>query len=362
MKHLVFTVTNDLTYDQRMDRICSTLTENGFQCTLIGRERKNSIPLESKTFEQVRLSCWFDKGKLFYLEFNFRLLMFLLRNRYDIYCAIDLDSVLPIYFNALVKRKKWVYDAHEFFTEMEEIVTRPFIRRIWVGIENFVMHRVKYAYTISNGYANLFRIRYGVNFKVIRNVPRFKPHNHAAETLDRYIIYQGALNVGRGLEESIAAMKKIEGCTLKICGDGPIKPPLMKLVEELNLKDRIEFLGALKPEDLRQQTERAWIGLTLFSDKGLHHQHSLANRFFDYLHAGIPQIAMNYPEYASFNNEFGIAILIDQLNADSVASALNSLVYDSVHYNRLRESTSFAAASNCWENESKKLVQFYQEL
>lgn len=362
MKHLVFTVTNDLTYDQRMDRICSALAENGFRCTLVGRKQKKSISLESKNYEQIRLNCRFEKGKLFYFEYNFRLLIFLLTHRFDIYCAIDLDSILPVYLIASSKKKPWVYDAHEFFSEMQEIVTRPIIHRLWLGLEKFIMKQVKHAYTISKGYARLFKERYGVDFEVIRNVPKFKICSHVEQTSDRFIIYQGVLNVGRGLEESIAAMQQIEGCTYRIYGEGPNKSALITLTNKLDLTDRVKFMGALKPEDLRQQTEQAWIGLTLFSDQGLHHHYSLANRFFDYLHAGIPQIAMNYPEYARFNYEYGIAVLIDAITPDSIAFAINSLMFDSVFYDRLKESTSFAATSNCWENESQKLIQFYTKL
>ena len=70
MKHLLFTVTNELNYDQRMIRICSSLSMNGYLVTLIGRENNNSPKLTQQTFQQKRLFCFFNKGKWFYIEYK----------------------------------------------------------------------------------------------------------------------------------------------------------------------------------------------------------------------------------------------------------------------------------------------------
>lgn len=361
MKRLVFTVTNDLSYDQRMKRICGTLAANGYTCELIGRKRSNSAPLQEESFEQTRLRCIFEKGKLFYLEYNFRLFWYLLFTKFDVICAVDLDSILPAYIVAKIRGKRLVYDAHEYFTEMQEIISRPFVHRLWAGLERFMMRRIKHAYTISHGYAKLFNDRYGKTFEVIRNVPARQPLAQATKS-DPFIIYQGALNVGRGLEESISAMKLLDQTTLKIYGDGPKRSDLEHLAQGLQLNGHIQFKGSIEPSKLPAITRRAWCGLTLFSDQGLHHKYSLANRFFDYIHAGIPQIAIDFPEYRAFNDEYEVAVLIDDLSPQGIAQAVNNLYYDQVHYDRLRDNCARAQAENCWEKESIKLLQFYRSL
>lgn len=361
MKRIVFTVTNDLSFDQRMDRICGTLADNGFRCKLVGRKRRLSLPLTPTNYKQVRIPCFFERGKLFYLEYNFKLFWYLLFQRADIYCAIDLDTILPALLCSKIRRKPLVYDAHEFFTEMEEIVSRPVIHRLWRTLERFAMKYVKHAYTISEGYAAMYKERYGIDFKVIRNVPYKQVHTlpHCAE---RSVIYQGSLNVGRGIEEAILAMPGLEGIKLVIYGDGPNAPRLRSLAKSLNLNGQIEFRGAVRPDELRKQTCQAWLGLTLFSETGLHHRHSLANRFFDYLNAGIPQIAMNYPEYQAFNRQYEVAVLIDDLRPEVIAEAVKKVYFDPVHYERMKENCSLAKSQHCWEKECHKLLAFYRSL
>ena len=140
MQSIVFTVTNEISYDQRMQRICSSLSAEGYRVTIIGVKRSASPaipipPLYGKAYEQKRIQCFFLKGPLFYIEFNIRLTLLLLWLSYDYVCAIDLDTVLAVLASTTIKRKKRVYDAHEFFTEMKEVRTRPLISAIWRTIE-----------------------------------------------------------------------------------------------------------------------------------------------------------------------------------------------------------------------------------
>src|ERR1700694_5474179 len=146
---IYFTVTNDLTYDQRMIRICTSLASAGYSVKLVGRKSKDSISFIEQPFQQKRINCLFEKGKLFYAEYNIRLFFYLLFNRMNCICAIDLDTILPCYFISKIKRIKKVYDAHELFCEMKEIVTRPAIYKVWKKIEKFTVPKFKNGYTVN---------------------------------------------------------------------------------------------------------------------------------------------------------------------------------------------------------------------
>src|SRR5258705_4748427 len=193
MKRLVFTVTNDLNTDQRMIRICTSLSLAGYHVTLVGRKQKSSLHLPSREFRQKRLSCFFEKGKLFYIEYNLRLFFFLLFNKTELVCAIDLDTILSCYYISKLKRIKRVYDAHELFCEMKEIVTRPAIYKVWKKIERSTVPKFKYGYTVNQFIADEFRKMYGNNYEVIRNMPPLKEFT-IPEKPEKYIFFQGAVN------------------------------------------------------------------------------------------------------------------------------------------------------------------------
>lgn len=361
MVRIASLVTNDLHQDQRMNRICTALVQNGYDVTLIGRKRKSSETLEKKTFHRLRLNCFFERSVLFYGEYNIRLFLHLLFNKYDIINANDLDTILPAIWVAKIKGCKVVYDAHEYFTEQEEIVNRPRLKSFWKSIERYTLPKVDAAYTVSKGYATLFQDEYKIRFDVVRNATVLQEPLQNIDRSTPYILYQGAVNYGRGLEQIIQAMKDID-CNLYICGDGDILPELKKMTTDLSLTDKVKFLGFIQPEKLRDFTYGATIGLTLFAKDGLSHWHSLANRFFDYMHAQIPQIAMNYPEYADFNKQHEVAVLINDIKPQNISNAINKLLSDQELYQKLSKNAGVARKTANWQAQEKVLLGVYQNV
>lgn len=356
-KQLVFTVTNDLSYDQRMIRICTSLSEAGFGVLLVGRTQKTSVPLTARPFRQKRLSCFFHKGKGFYLEYNIRLFFFLITKKIDTICAIDLDTILPCLGVSVLKRIPRVYDAHELFCEMKEVVTRPWVYRFWKRIERLALPRFRRGYTVNQPIADAFKEMYGVDYGVIRNVPVWQPLSVPAKP-ERYILYQGTVNEGRSFETLIPAMKQVEA-QLIICGDGNFMEEARRLVADHGLENRVIFKGRILPQELRDYTVNAWMGVTLFENKGLNNYYSLANRFFDYMQAGIPQLGVDYPVYREINNQYPIAVLINDLSPDSIAAGINRLLKDEVLYKELQQNCLAARTIFNWQQEEKKLIDFY---
>lgn len=359
-KKIVFTVTTDLVFDQRMIRICTSLANAGYHITLVGRKLRTSLPLSTQPFEQKRLFCLFEKGKMFYAEYNIRLFIYLLFKKIDCIGAIDLDTILPCYFISGIKKIKRVYDAHELFCEMKEIVTRPVIYKTWKKIEKYAVPKFKNGYTVNKPIADEFKKMYGVNYDVIRNIALLRDLTQV-EKGEKYILYQGAVNEGRSFETLIPAMKNVN-CKLLICGDGNFMNQARKLVAVNNLQDKVIFKGKIKPDELRNITQQAYIGLTLFDDKGLSNYYSLANRFFDYLHAGIPQLCVNYPVYKEINNKYHIAVLTDDISEKNIAVLLNNLLANEVEYKVLQQNCLTARKELNWQEEEKKLIVFYKNI
>jgi glycosyltransferase involved in cell wall biosynthesis len=366
-KHIILTVTNDLNYDQRMLRICTSLHNAGYNITLIGRsatavEPKTAKPLLQNPYNQKRLKCWFAKGKSFYIEYNIRLFLYLLFTRKaDAYCAIDLDTIAPVYYISKIKNAIRVYDAHELFCEMEEIVRRPIIYKIWKSIEQKFVPKFTNGYTIGGMYAKEFHRMYKVNYSIVRNATILQQYNNNIIAEKKYILYQGAVNEGRSFETLIPAMLQVNA-TLIICGNGNRFQTVKNLIAQHQLQDKVLLKGYIEPNKLKEYTQNALIGITLFSDTGKSNYLSLANRFFDYMHAGVPQIAMAYPEYSIINTEFEIAVLLENVETQTIANALNKLLNDHQLHAKMANNTLLCKQKYCWQQEEKTLINFYNNI
>ena len=343
-----------------MQRICSTLADAGYDVLLVGRKLKTSLPLSKANYRQQRLKCWFNKGKLFYGEFNIRLFFFLLFKKMDCICAIDLDTILPCYYISKLKGVKRVYDAHEYFSQLDEVISRPNIYRFWKKIEKNMIPQFKNGYTVCDSLAEEFKKNYNANYNVVRNVPLLTDSNEQARTED-IILYQGAVNKGRGLDKLALAMKKVNA-KLWICGNGNFMDEMRSLVRANDLSENVIFFGMLPPGELKKRTAQAYIAVNPFERAGLNQYLSLSNKFFDYIHAGIPQVTMNYPEYKKINDQFKIAELIDGLDPETIANAINKILNDKDLYLQRKQNCLAAKQEMNWQNEKDKLLDFYKAL
>lgn len=360
VKRILFTVTNDLNFDQRMQRICGSLADAGYDVILIGRKLKTSLPLQKKNFKQIRLQCWFNKGKLFYAEFNIRLFFFLLFKKTDCICAIDLDTILPCYYVSKLKGVKRIYDAHEYFSQLDEVVSRPGIYKFWHGIEKRMIPKFKDGYTVCESLQEEFSKNYGAKYTVIRNMPLLKDTNDNTP-IEKVILYQGAVNKGRGLDKLVLAMKNVDA-PLWVCGDGNFMNEMKAVVQKNKLSDKVIFFGMLQPEELKKKTAQAYIAINPFERTGLNQYLSLSNKFFDYIHAAVPQVAMNYPEYKRINDQYKVAELIDDLEPSSIAGVINKIISDKELYLQLKQNCIVARQNLNWQKEKEKLINFYQQL
>lgn len=360
---IVFTVTTDLTYDQRMQRICHSLSQAGFDILLVGRRKKQSIPLIATSYQQKRLHCFFEKGKLFYIEYNIRLFFFLLSCPTQIISSIDLDTLLPCLLISKLRHKKCVYDAHEYFSEVPEVVNRPLTKKIWEGIAAFCIPRVDAAYTVSASLKKVFSKRYDTSFELVRNITvgnaiiplRKKQH-------PPILFYQGALNEGRGLEILLQIMTKLENVELWIAGEGDLSDSLKDQSNKLGVNHKVKFLGYVLPSQLKAITLKATIGLNLLANKGLSYYYSLANKTFDYIHAGLPAIHPNFPEYQQLNTQYSIGLLVDDLKEETLLKVISTLINDKELYIQLQQNCLKAARELTWQVEEKRLIDLYQNL
>ena len=358
-QQIIFTVTNDLTTDQRMQRICTTLQKAGYKVTLVGRLRPHSIALPNLLFNQHRIKCRFEHGPLFYLEYNLKLFIFLLFAKCTIISAVDADTILPCTLAAKMRGKKLVFDAHEYFTEVPELYNRIFIKKIWQTMLKTCIPMMNSCYTVGPKLAEIFTNLYGKKFDVIYNMPIKKMAQQSGDKKN-IILYQGDLNIGRGIEQTILAMQNIQA-ELWIVGDGLLKEQIEILIAKNNLSNKVKMLGKVTPDKLHDITQQAKIGINLLSNSSLSYRYSIANKFFDYVQAGLPSVCANFEEYKNLNKQYEVAVLCDE-NVVNIQAAIEHLLTDVLYYQNLVDNCKQAANQWHWETQEKLLISIYNNV
>ena len=361
MKHIVFTVTNDLIHDQRMQRICNTLHNAGYLVTLVGRKLSGSAQLTEQSFNQVRLNCTFRKGPLFYIEFQVRLFFWLCSHRFHIISAVDDDTLLPCTLISIVRQVPLVFDAHEYFTEVPEVHNRYFVKKVWQHLENTCVPQVSLCYTVSHSLAQIFSAVHRTPFHVLYNVP-VSATLQSTELLAEPIrlVYQGDLNPGRGIETAIHAVAQLNA-ELIVIGDGPLRSKLEQLVRLKQVQHKVNFLGYLPFHEMQRVTASCHLGLNLLSAEGLSYYYSLSNKFFNYIHAGIPQLCADFPEYRRIAKQYEVGMLIRNTEEELVR-AVGHITNNPLYYRHLQLQCLAAKAEFNWEKSSSQLIDWYSHV
>lgn len=364
-------VINNIETDQRLDKVCNSLLKFGYEVELMGTTIKGK-PTLNKEYKTSFIPMKNEVGFKSYAEFNLKLFVALLfkAKKNTILLANDLDSLLPFYLVSKIKNLPLVFDSHEIYSELPSLSNRPNTKKFWKTLERILLPRVKNFYTVSNGYANWFKNEYGSNPEIIRNVPHLQKLNDKENLIffklpqvpenHKIVLYQGALNMSRGLEFMIEAMLYVENCVFWIAGDGPKRDDLKKLVDEYNLNHKVFFLGNVPPKILKTITPLAEVGISLEQDLGISYKYALPNKIFDYFQAKVPILSTYLPEIKSTIEHYKAGRIIKKHDAKHIAEELNMLLKEGKksYYENLK-----IAAKECsWENEEPKLKAIFDQI
>ncbi|MCC6413323.1 MAG: glycosyltransferase, partial [Saprospiraceae bacterium] len=173
----------------------------------------------------------------------------------------------------------------------------------------------------------------------------------------RMLLYQGALNAGRGIEALLEAMTRLEGVQLWLAGEGDLSEALRQRARELGLfEDKVRFLGFVKPAALKAITDQAWLGLNLLENTGLSYYYSLANKFFDNVQARVPVLTMDFPEYRALNTQHEVAVLLPEASPEAIVAAVQRLMNDAEAYLAMQKEAEKAAEIWVWEKDKQVLL------
>lgn len=368
---VVMAVTNDLVTDQRVQKMCSYLLENGLEVRCIGIQRPQSQPFSATSMYTHRFRMRLLKGFGFYAEYTLRLLGWLCRHRADLYVANDLDTLLPMYLVSRWRGKPLVYDSHELFLGVPELKHRPWVRAVWKRIESYVFPRLRYAITVNESIAAIYQRQYGLRPVVVRNLPArrtaFEPLSRqqlGIPLAQKVILMQGrGINVQRGAEELLMAMHPqygLHNVVLYFIGGGDVWMQLKKMVHEMGLQHKVFILEAIPYQQLMHYTAQCDLGVSLDKPLSMNYRYSLPNKLFDYLAAGKPVLASALPEVQKIVEGYDVGRCIQSWDPAHIAEQIRHMLSDANQLQQWQHNALKAAQHLCWENEKTMLDQVYE--
>jgi glycosyltransferase involved in cell wall biosynthesis len=325
--------------------------------------------MPDRPYQVNRMRLLWEKGPVFYAEYNIRLFFLLLFQKSHLLISNDLDTLLPNFLIHRLKGVTLVFDSHEYFTETPEVIHRPFVKNFWKKLERFILPRLKYCITVNESIAGLFRQEYGIEFSVVRNIPvrslNISQNSRSSLGLpedQKIVLLQGAgINIQRGAEELVESMQYLQNVMLLIIGGGDVLPHLKKLTGQLGLERKVLFIPKQTPERLFDYTRLADIGVTLDKDTNINYRFSLPNKLFDYIHAGLPILASPLPEIRKIIEKYDIGEFIESHAPDQIASRIRYMLDDDSRITNWKLNLKKAAEELNWEQEKLFLEQILQK-
>lgn len=370
MKNILFCVSSDVVTDQRVLRHSSTLIKNGFQVTVIGRKTAKSLDIPEFPCRVKRFAMIFQSGPLFYFFFNVRLLLFLIFQPKSTIWSNDLDTLVPCYFIKKLKRQPLVFDAHELFTEVPELEQKALKKKIWLWVERVFVPKTDHRITVNHSLAEQFRLRYGLDFTVIRNVPKkqyliksLSKHELGIPQNSLVCILQGSgLNTGRGLLETVQAMHLLENIYLLVVGSGTALDEAKAHCKKFQLDQSVRFVPRLPYHEMMAYTQLADIGIAYDTHPCLNFQLALPNKIFDYFQAGIAVLCGPQPEIRALVISHDCGRFMEQVTPQSIAENLRYFQEHPYELARFKENSLLASLREHWENEELILKELLRKL
>ncbi|MFT4679812.1 MAG: glycosyltransferase involved in cell wall biosynthesis [Flavobacteriales bacterium] len=368
MKKVAVLVSNDLTHDQRVRKVCEELLDQGHDITLVGRKLPTSEDME-RPYEVIRLPLYFSGGALFYASLNIRFFLFLLSRKFDVVHVNDLDTLLPAFLIARFKRWHIVYDSHEYFTEAAGLTGRNFQKSVWLGVEKWIFPKLKHVVTVNESIAAIYRDKYSVPVNVVRNIPPLTTMAKKPSREDlglpadkRIVLLQGAyIDYDRGCLEAVQSMQWVDNVLFLVIGSGQEVGLAKEECSALGLDDKVRFMPKMPFDKLRQYTSVADLGLSLDKPLHLNYKLSLPNKLFDYIHAAIPVVTSPLPELKRIVDTYNIGMTTEGYTPEAIAQTINAAL-DSTDRALWQANLKIAAKELTWDNEKQVFKKIYAEI
>lgn len=347
---------------------CRSLARAGFDVSLIGNFELNGwfggVRVQGTGLHHGRVERFTTKLIQIFRE--------AFRSNADIYHVHDPDLLL-VGLALRAAGRTVIYDIHEDLPT--KILIKMYLPRYmrkplqWIveRIEGILAGRMSALVAATPALRDRFL---AVHEKVItvNNFPILDEFARPAvvdwETRAGSVVYYGGISEARGIVEMLAAMDLISKTLemkLELAGWFYVKSLLETLSTTAQWR-HARWHGELRREDLTPLLARSFAGLVILHPEKTFIA-SQPTKLFEYMAAGIPVIASDFPLWRQFVQETECGILVDPLQPEAIARAIEYLALNP-HEAEAMGQRGREAVERCfnWANEERALITFYSSL
>ncbi|MBY6037083.1 glycosyltransferase family 4 protein [Fictibacillus nanhaiensis] len=298
-----------------------------------------------------------------------------IRQDADVYHFHD-SELIPIGLKLKAKGKKVIYDVHEDLPEQilsKQWIPGPLRKSVALAAKHFEKYASKRfdAIVTATPYINERFRKYNSNSITIHNYPLLQELIKTSEIQEvskplednkKRVVYLGGIYLLRGIKEMIRSVEKVnEMHPVEFRLGGSFAPASLEdEVKKMSGWKHVSFLGFLNRHDVKEELSQANAGLVL-----LHPEPrfvvSYPIKLFEYMSAGLPVIASNFPLWEDIVRENGCGICVDPLNIDEIAKAIESILTNPDKAAEMGRNGRRAIEDRYnWEKESERLIGLYE--
>lgn len=359
-KKVLITFLGNLSYDTRCNNLFDTLISKGYDVEFIGFDWLTENFSTEKGKRTVYKLSKKPFSIFFYLKFYSILKLKLLSKKYDIIFAEDLYCLPACVIVGKIKGAKVIYDCRELFGFLAGLKNKKFVQKLWSIVEKIFIGKADIVITTGEMDSEFIRKNYSIKQDIVlRNLPLYKKPDSALNYYEmlgikrskKVLIYQGVVVHGRGLKMIFDFLQTSDEFVLVILGSGELIKYYKNLSAELNLSNKVFFVGKIPQDELIKYTAGGFVGLSLIENVSLSYYYALPNKLFEYIMAEIPVITTNLPQMKKIIDEFKVGCSVNENDIKELKEVLFKLSNDESLYKQLKSNCKKASEILNWNKE-----------